>query len=404
MIFYNGKIVTPSSVLEGHALRVDGSVITTIAPLGDRASWSHEEEVDLGGCYLVPGFIDLHVHGGDGADFMDATPTAWRTVRQAHLRHGTTSLTPTSTVANHDQMLQFLERGSSAKYDDQPGSKVLGTHFYGPYFAPLARGCHPKNGLTMPLESDYGPYLEWSNSICSATIAPELPGAEPFTRACRSRNIRCNIGHSHATFAQVEDAIAWGVQHVDHLFCAMSDRAFLRRLQTFPMRGGVMEATLFFDSLTTEVIADGKHLSPELLRLAFKIKGPGQLALVTDSSRALDQPDGTYIFGPEEGGEKILKKDGVGLTEDGLALASSVLGMDDMLKTMINAIPEATIPEIVRMATLTPARILGVDHIIGSIQTGKCADMVMLDQNWNVIKVFQSGKQVASAARKCAGS
>src|SRR4029077_368229 len=160
-----------------------------------------------------------------------------------------------------------------------------------------------------------------------ATVAPELAGAEEFVRACRERGIGCNAGHTHATFAQMEAALGWGITHVDHLFCAMSDRARLRQEQTYPMRGGVMEATLYFDQLTTEVIADGKHLARELLLLAFKVKGPERLALVTDCNRALDMPDGKYIFGPLDGGEPIVRRHDVGIMPDGKALASGVSGM-----------------------------------------------------------------------------
>ena len=164
-----------------------------------------------------------------------------------------------------------------------------------------------------PVPAEYEQYLAFADCIATATVAPELPGAEGFVRACRAKGVRCNAGHSHATFEQMEAAVGWGVRHVDHLFCAMSDRARLRQTQTYPMRGGVMEATLYFDELTTEVIADGKHLQRELLLLAYKIKGPDRLALVTDCNRALDMPDGEYVFGPLDGGEPIRKADGVGL-------------------------------------------------------------------------------------------
>ena len=172
--------------------------------------------------------------------------------------------------------------------------------------------------------------------------------------------MRFNAGHSHATFPQVEAAVGWGVRHVDHLFCAMSDRARLRQSQTFPMRAGVMEATLYFDELTTEVIADGKHLSPDLLRLAYKVKGPDRLALVTDAMRAVDMPDGEYWFGPAGTGERVRKLDGVGVTLDGTALASGAMGMDHCVRTM-HRDARVPLPEAVRMASLTPARILGVD-------------------------------------------
>src|SRR5438132_9206837 len=142
----------------------------------------------------------------------------------------------------------------------------------------------------------------------------------------------------------------WGVRHVDHLFCAMSDRARLRQSQPYPMRGGVLEATLFFDELSTEVIADGKHLQRELLQLAYKIKGPDRLALVTDCNRALDMPDGDYLFGPADGGEPIVRRDGVGLMPGGTALASSVMGMDHCVRTF-HRLTGCSLVETTRMAT-----------------------------------------------------
>jgi N-acetylglucosamine-6-phosphate deacetylase len=189
----------------------------------------------------------------------------------------------------------------------------------------------------------------------------------------------------------MEAAVGWGVRHVDHLFCAMSDRARLRQSQTYPMRGGVMEATLFFDELTTEVIADGKHLGPSLLKLAYKVKGPDRLALVTDAMRALDMPDGEYIFGPLDGGEPVRKADGVGITREGNALASGVTGLDHALRTFIAA-TNAPLVEAVRMASLTPARIAGVDKEVGSIAIGKKADLVVTDRDLNIRAVYIDGR------------
>jgi N-acetylglucosamine-6-phosphate deacetylase len=223
-------------------------------------------------------------------------------------------------------------------------------------------------------------------------VVPELPGAEGFVRACRRRGVRCNAGHSHATFGQVEAAVGWGVTHVDHLFCAMSDRARLRQTQTYPMRGGLLEATLYFDELTTEVIADGKHLARELLLLAHKLKGPDRLALVTDSSRALDMPDGEYLFGPLDGGERILSRDGVGIMPDGQALASGVAGMDECVRTF-HRLTGAPLAEVVRMASLTPARIAGCAAQTGSIEVGKLADLVVLDRDLAVRGVFVAGRR-----------
>jgi N-acetylglucosamine-6-phosphate deacetylase len=162
------------------------------------------------------------------------------------------------------------------------------------------------------------------------------------------------------------------------------------------MRGGLMEAVLFFDELTTEVIADGRHLERELLMLAHKIKGPDRLALVTDCNRALDMPDGEYLFGPLDGGEPIIRRDGVGVMPDGQALASGVMGMDHCLRTF-HRLTRCPLVEAVRMATLTPARIAGRDGDIGSIAPGKWADLLILDANLNVRQVFLAGKPVYDA-------
>jgi N-acetylglucosamine-6-phosphate deacetylase len=270
---------------------------------------------------------------------------------------------------------------------------VIGAHFYGPYFGREARGCHPAEPVRAPVVEEYRQYLAFADCIVTATVAPELAGAEAFVRACRAAKIRCNAGHSHATFAQVEAALSWGVRHIDHLFCAMSDRARLRQSQTYPMRGGLLEATLYFDELTTEVIADGKHLAPELLRLAYRIKGPDRLALVTDCNRALDMPDGEYLFGPLDGGEPIIRRDGVGIMPDGQALASGVMGMDHGVRTF-RAVTQTSLVEVIRMASLTPARIAGCDHERGSIAPGKLADLVVLDRNLEVRQVHVRGQRV----------
>src|SRR3954447_13508879 len=332
LIFHGGTVILEDRLLSGARVEVDGARIAAIRTESDGAS-DDQFSIDLEGGYLAPGFVDLHVHGGDGADFMDGTEEAFRTACRAHARHGTTSLLPTTTVASHEQHLTFLGLCQRLKADAADGARILGAHFYGPYFAYEARAAPPGAGVRPPVPAEYERYLAFADSIVTATVAPELPGAEQFVRACRARGIRCNTGHSHATFEQMEAAVRWGVRHIDHLFCAMSDRARLRQSQTYPMRGGVLEATLYFDELTTEVIADGKHLQRELLLLAYKLKGPDRLALVTDCNRALDMPDGPYLMGPLDGGEPVLRGDGVGLMLDGKALASSVVGMDHCVRT-----------------------------------------------------------------------
>jgi N-acetylglucosamine-6-phosphate deacetylase len=390
-LFQGGTIVLEHNLLEPGFVEVVGDRITAVhaGPPPNRDG----ESIDLQGGYLCPGFIDIHVHGGAGSDFMDGTEEAFRTICHAHAHHGTTSLLPTTTVARHEQHLAFFDACQRLKQMGTGGAAILGAHFYGPYFAPAAKGCHPGASVRPPDPDEYQRYLDYADCLCTATIAPELPGAEAFARACRERGIRCNAGHSHATFDQVEAALGWGVRHVDHLFCAMSDRARLRQTQTYPMRGGLMEATLYFDALTTEVIADGKHLQRELLLLAYKVKGPDRLALVTDCNRALDMPDGEYMFGPREDGERILRQHDVGVMPDGQSLASGVMGMDHCVRTFHQ---ETRVPlvEVFRMASLTPARIAGYEKEVGSIAVGKRADLLILDRFLQVNRVFIAGKEL----------
>lgn len=390
-VWTGGVLVLADRLLPGSVV-TEGQRIAAVLPAGEPLPSG--ERIDLAGNFLTPGFIDLHVHGGDNADFMDATAEAFRTICRAHARHGTTALLATSTVARHDQHLAFLDVCRSLKGQETGGAAVVGAHFYGPYFGPEACGCHPVGSARSPVAAEYDQYLAFADCLVTATVAPELDGAEGFVRACRAAGVRCNAGHSHATFSQVEAAVGWGVRHVDHLFCAMSDRARLRQTRTYPMRGGLLEATLYFDELTTEVIADGKHLAPELLRLAYKVKGPDRLALVSDANRALGMPDGEYLFGALDGGERILRRDDVGVMPDGKSLASGVLGMDQAVRVMLRA-TGAPLPEVVRMASLTPARIAGLEADRGSIEIGKRADLVVLDRDLQVRRVAVGGRWVA---------
>jgi N-acetylglucosamine-6-phosphate deacetylase len=392
LLFAGATLILEDRLLPNGWLLVHDNLIASFGPPGEKPR--ADETIDLAGAYLAPGFVDLHVHGGDGHDFMDGTEEAFRAICRAHARHGTTSLLPTTTVARHEQHLAFLDVCRRRKRNGTGGARIVGAHFYGPYFAFEARGAHPGAAVRAPVPAEYEQYLAFADCIATATVAPELPGAEGFVRACRDRGIRCNSGHSHATFDQMAAAVGWGVRHIDHLFCAMSDRARLRLTQTYPMRGGVLEATLYFDELTTEVIADGKHLQRELLLLAYKFKGPERLALVTDCNRALDMPDGPYMMGPLDGGEPILKGDGVGLMPNGTALASSVVGMDHCVRTFhrLTGVPLET---TIRMATLTPARIAGVDASLGSLAAGKLADLVVLDRDLSVRQVYIGGDRLS---------
>ncbi len=412
-----GRVILPWGILPQGAVAICNGQIAWVGPAEHLAQQVPEAagvepdpppQTEDACWYLAPGFIDLHVHGAAGADFMDGTSEAWATVLQAHLRHGTTACCPTTTAASPPMIKRVLEccRGWMQQHPPEPlapgtsdsqqppVARVLGLHFYGPYFHPEARGCHPADPIRPPQPQEYQPLLEqYASCLAIASVAPELPGAREFALACRRHGVRLHLGHTQATWEQVEEAIGWGAAHVDHLYCAMSDKTKLRRKQCWPMRGGVLEAALYFDQLTTELISDGCHLAPELLRLAYKLKGPQRLALVTDCNRALEMPEGKYIFGPREEGEPFLHRHGVGLMLDGQALASSAAGMDRIVRTFWQ---QTGVPlwQVVQMASLSPARMLGWDDRLGSLEPGKWADLLVLDSELCVRRVYLGGELV----------
>ncbi|MBC7816097.1 MAG: N-acetylglucosamine-6-phosphate deacetylase [Planctomycetaceae bacterium] len=392
-VVFRGQIVFPNRIERG-AILVRESRIAEV--LDANASLPSDATiVDAGDGYLSPGFVDLHVHGGLGGDFMDGTAESFQLALKAHARHGTTRMAITTTVAKHEQILATLDQTRQFRRTPEPnGARVMGAHFYGPYFRYEARGAHPGAEVRPAIQQEFDQYLEYADDLVTATVAPEIAGAKEFALACKTKGVRTNVGHSWATFDQMTEAVeVWGVRHIDHLFCAMSDKTRLRQFQMYPMQGGVLEATLYYDELTTEVIADGKHLDANLLKLALKIKGPDRLALVTDCSRALDMPNGTYVIGPRDGGEPFVKKDDVGMLPDLTALASSVQGMDHMIRTFAK-LTGRPLWEVIRMASLTPARIAGRDRELGSLEKGKQADVVLLDRNLAVQRVFIDGVEL----------
>jgi N-acetylglucosamine-6-phosphate deacetylase len=395
----NATLVLPDRLVPGGALHVKGGRIEAVGPAGDLPPWDGAT-VDAGGKYAAPGFVDMHVHGGGGADFMDGTPGAFATAIGAHLRHGTASIVPTSTVARHEQTLRFLELCRAFRQIEPvfPMARVVGAHLYGPYFAEDKVGCHPKDPARPPTPEEYEQYLQFADdrTLVVATCAPELPGAAGFYRAARDRGVRLNAGHSNASWDEMAMAYALGVRHVDHFFCAMSNYVSVRTRFGTPMRGGMMEFVLATPDMTTEVIADGRHLAPELLRFVLQMKGVDRTALVTDCMRALDQPPGEYVFGPMDGGESVYSDGTVGLMPDRQSLASSVRGMDFMVRHMHQAVG-VDLPTAVRMASLTPAKILGLEGEIGSLEVGKRADVLLLDGGLKVSSVFVGGDAVAPA-------
>jgi N-acetylglucosamine-6-phosphate deacetylase len=392
----NATLVLPDRLVPGGAIDVDNGRIAALGPQDALGGWPGRT-VDAGGDFVSPGFVDLHVHGGDNADFMDGTVQAFETVVRAHTRHGTTTVVPTSTVARHEQTLAFLRNTRELKRrGPRPPlglGRVAGAHLYGPYFNEDKVGCHPKDPARPPTPDEYEQYLEFADVMLTATCAPELPGAAGFYRAAAAKGVRLNAGHSNATWSEMAAAHALGLRHVDHLYCAMSSVSSLRERCGTPMQASMLEFVLATADMTTEVIADGRHLSPELLRFIATVKGADKTALVTDCSRALDQPPGMYTFGPRDGGEPFYSDGSVGLLPDSPNLASSVRGMDFMVRHMHQQVG-LDLPTAVRMASLTPATIIGLQDEIGSLAAGKRADLVFLDNGLNVMRVFVDGEVV----------
>jgi N-acetylglucosamine-6-phosphate deacetylase len=386
VICFRGTVVLPDRLLpEGCVLcGEDGR----IASLGRRVPRAADLVVE--GAYIAPGYIDLHVHGGEGADYMDGTAEAVRAANRAHLRRGTTTIFPTTTTGSTAELERMLATCAEVRrsWTLADGARIAGVHYYGPYFAADKVGCHAVEGRRDPEAAEYRRFLDMG-LIRIATCAAELPGAEAFYRAARRKRCLITCGHSNATWAEMARAYRAGMRHVDHFWCAMSSVASVRARCGTPMQASMEQFVLAHGEMSTEVIADGCHLSPELLDFAYRQKGPDRLCLVTDANRALGMPPGRYRFGPLETGAWFESDGRVGFVP-GQGLASSVVGMDTMVRNM-KAATRAPLPEVIRMATLTPARRAGIDRITGSLERGKRADVLVLDNGLRVKRVFVGG-------------
>lgn len=381
-------MVLPNRTLEDAAVVCRDGRIQSISGRVPR----HAKVIDAGSGFIVPGYVDIHVHGGDGADYMDGTPAAVRAANRAHLRRGTTTIFPTTTTGSPAQVRRMLDACLEVRRTWAPadGARIAGVHLYGPYFAEKKVGCHSVEGRRNPSAAEYDEYFRLG-IVKIATCAAELPGAAEFYRAARRRKCLVTCGHSNATWTEMANAYAAGMRHVDHFWCAMSSVASLRAAYGTPMQASMEEFVLAHPEMSTEVIADGQHLAKELLEFAWRMKGPQRLCLVTDANRALGMPAGRYRFGPIEDGAWFESNGQVGFVP-GSGLASSVVALDTMVRNM-KAMTAAPLHEVVRMATLTPAERAGIAADTGSLEPGKRADILILDRRLNVRQVFLDGVQ-----------
>ncbi len=337
------------------------------------------------GLYLSHGFIDIHVHGGGGHDFMDGTGEAWDGVCRLHLAHGTTGLVATSMASTMEEMEGVARLYEQCK-DGIGGARILGLHMEGPYLAPGQSGAQDGTYIRNPDPEEYKRLAEICPGILRWTVAPELPGALEMGDYLASRGILPSVGHSDATYSEVKEAFAHGYTHVTHLYSAMSG---ITRAGGF-RRGGIIESVYVLSGLTSEVIADGCHLPGELLAMAYRFIGPDRLALVTDAMRAAGQEARESILGSLARGQRVIVEDGVAKTPDRKAFAGSVCTADNLVRNMIR-LAGATLPDAVRMATETPARIMGLQDIAGRVEPGRRADLVLFDENVDVKLVMIGG-------------
>ena len=370
-------MITPYRILKNGELLIRNGKIEAVSD--HKIDVPEARIVDACGQYIAPGFVDIHVHGGGGSDFMDGNVEAFLTVAKTHVQYGTTSMLPTVLTSTKEEIIRSLKLYEASAARNTSGSRFLGVHIEGPYFSMAQRGAQDPRYIRDPDPAEYYEILESSRAIKRWSVAPEKKGAIPFGDILRARGILPSIAHSDALYSDVADAFEHGYSLVTHLYSAMSG---VTRRNAFRY-GGVIEAAYLLDELDVEIIADGRHLPAELLKLVYKIKGPDRTALITDAMRAAAMPEGKSVLGSLADGIEVLVEDGVAKLPDRSAFAGSTATADRLIRTMRDV---AGIPlvDAVQMMTMTPARILGLQGTMGSLSPGKDADVVIFDEDINI--------------------
>lgn len=390
-------LITNARLIEGDTIQPDSYVliedgIITSTGTGTPSEFNADEIIDAAGNYLSAGFIDMHTHGGGGADLMDGTVEAFLTVARTHARYGTTSFLTTTLTCPDEELFEAFRIFKEASQLNTDGARMLGFHLEGPYFAYNQRGAQDPANLKNPTPEHYNAIFAATDDIKRWSVAPELPGAIEFGRELKRRGIIASIGHTEAITDQVIEAHEAGYSLMTHFYSAMSG---VTRRNAFRY-GGAVEAGYLLDDMDVEIIADGIHLPKELLKLLYKIKGPDHIALVTDSMRAAGMPEGEYMLGSLKEGYLVVVEDGVAKLMDRSAFAGSVATADRLVRTMIN-IAGVNMPDAIKMITATPARILGINQKYGHIKPGYVADVVIFDDSINIQRTIIDGKTVYEA-------
>jgi len=383
----NGKIITADRIISQGVVLVKNGIIEAIEE-GD-IEVAEALEIDAQSHYISPGFIDIHVHGGGGHDFMDGTEEAFLEIAKTHVRYGTTAMFPTTLTSEKKDLLHTLDLYEQASRNNKQGAQLLGMHLEGPYFALSQRGAQDPRYIRNPDPQEYKEVIAYSTSIKRWSAAPELPGAIAFGQYVTSQGILVALAHTDAIYEEVVEAFAQGYTLATHFYSAMSG---VTRKNAFRY-AGVIESAYLLDDMDVEIIADGVHLPAPLLKLVYKIKGADKTALITDAMRGAGMPEGPSILGSKQNGLAVIIEDGVAKLPDRSSFAGSVATADRLIRSMIQ-MADVPLVDAVKMATGTPARIMAIGERKGSLAIGKDADIIIFDADIQVQMSMVNGKVV----------
>lgn len=388
LLLIHATAYTPDTRLDDAWVTVHDGKIVALGQGNPPTPVATARVVDAGGRVLAPGFIDLHVHGGGGADFMDATPEALETIAKAHAAGGTTAWVGSTVTAPLGVTRRAVDAAAPLVGHPLDGATLVGIHLEGPYLSLEQIGAHRPSYALVPRPEDYEELFGRLQGVRRVTAAPELPGALAMGEAMRRRGIHAAIGHSNAYLPTIREAVAAGYSHVTHLYCCTSGL----RNQSGYKSLGINEASLLLDELTVEIIGDGHHVPGDLIQLVLKIKGVERVCLVTDAMRAAGLGPGHYLLGDLE----VVVEDGVAKLPDRSKFAGSVCTMAQAVRTTVGA--GVPLESALAMASATPAALVGLANHKGLLRPGYDADLVLLDPNLHVTTTIVGGRVVYPTA------
>lgn len=371
----NCQLVLETEVLNGKAVVFDEKIEKIIDEKD--VDPNLYEVIDANGKYVAPGLVDIHIHGYLGEDASDGSTDGLKVMAAGIAKNGVTSWCPTTmTIAMEDIKTAFAT-ARKVKAETEPyGAKILGINCEGPFVNPSKKGAQPEEYI-LPPDGDF--IIENADIVKLFTVAPEMEGGEEcIKKVYEDGRVLISMGHTNASFDEANKGIEWGVRHTTHLFNAMT--SLLHR------NPGVVGAALSDERLSCELIADTFHVNAGLYKMVHKLKGE-KLCLITDCMRAGGMPDGNYTLG----GQPVVKTGIQCLLEDG-TIAGSVLKLNEGVRNLYKN-TELSVAEAVACASINPARAVGEDKNIGSIEVGKLADIIICDDDFNVEKTFINGKE-----------